>query len=294
MQPRPASSPGGAPRPGPGERVPMPAGPGSGRGRAGEKSVSRLGLAALAIFSAGLAVVIVFKGDFRKAQPAAPEVTAAVQVSVEAPRPKAPSVPSLSVAPPSEAPSLGTPGSPVETITPAPGFSSPLPFFNSEENEGVPKVSALQPYNNSPVPSQRSATSGTVLPAAGQLTPRLQPAAGGQAGLSRGLTAAASPGPCPSCEGAVPGTKTRANALQGGKTYQQDEISTTYMGLCEGKHVYDYVNLTTNMTIGMKVVTTGGEAWTFTLKPGQKTSLKSSTEFTSGTFEAYRISEVMN
>ncbi|MCX5793569.1 MAG: hypothetical protein NTY45_15320 [Elusimicrobia bacterium] len=293
MQPMPAPSPG--------ERAPMPAGPGSGRRPAGEKSGSRIGLAAAAaILTAGLAAALVFKGEPRQAQQAAqqaaPEPPAAVQVVVPEP---------LSKAPPEPA-SFVLPGSlPAEAVKPAPdSFSSPLPFFSSGDSAAVPKVSALQPLQPARdlEPAQRTAAARTVLPAAGRLTPRLQPAAGGQAGVARGfagiprgLAAAAAAGqPCTACDkGAVTGARTRAT-LQGGEGKMQREISTVYAGVCEGKYVYEYTNLTSNKTIGMKVVTSGGETWTFTLRPGEKTSLKSSTEFNSGTFETYRLSEVMN
>ena len=133
-----------------------------------------------------------------------------------------------------------------------------------------------------------------MLPAANRLIPRLQPnrtnafpRAGG------GPAAAAAAVPCASCKGAVSGTKT-STSLQSGPSYTQNEITTTYAGVCDGKYVNDYANVTTNKTIGMEVRTSGGESWTFTLKPGQKTSIKSSTEFTSGTYENLRASEVMN
>jgi hypothetical protein len=118
--------------------------------------------------------------------------------------------------------------------------------------------------------------------------------------MGGGPTAAASPGAviaapanCTSCKNAVSGTRTNA-ALQGGETFMQNDISTVYVGVCEGKYVYDYQNITSNKTIGMEVRTSSGESWTFTLKPGQKTSLKSSTQFTDGNYETYRISEVLN
>ncbi|PIU19382.1 MAG: hypothetical protein COT18_07805 [Elusimicrobia bacterium CG08_land_8_20_14_0_20_59_10] len=76
--------------PGPGERVPMPAGPGSARRRAGEKSAGRFGLVAAAILTAGLAAAMVFKGDFRQAQQAAPPAPTAVEVGVEGPLATAP------------------------------------------------------------------------------------------------------------------------------------------------------------------------------------------------------------
>ena len=113
------------------------------------------------------------------------------------------------------------------------------------------------------------------------------------AGFSNGPAAAAAPGPCVSCKGAVAGTKTNSG-LQSGTSYVQHEIATTYGGVCDGKYVYDYTNLTSNKTIGMEVRTSGGESWTFTLKPGQKTSIKSSTEFTGGNYQNIRLSEVMN
>ena len=302
MQPEPALSSGGIPMPGPGERVPMPAGPGTRRRTAGEKSASSSGLAAAAILTAGLAAAMVFRGDFRQAaQPAAAQPPA-VQVIVKAPLPKAPAaaipqVPVTPVQPPSELPSVGTPGSPVETAATAPaGLSSPLPFFSSDEEDSVPKVTALQPYGAEPAHPAVSAR--PVLPAADRLVPRLQPAPGGRsaalsgAGGARGLTVDAS-GVCTTCKNAVSGVKT-SSPLQRGESYIQHEISTVYMGVCEGKYVYDYTNLTSNMTIGMKVLTSGGESWTFTLKPGEKTSLKSSTEFNPGTYETYRVSEVIN
>ncbi|OGS13151.1 MAG: hypothetical protein A2234_02335 [Elusimicrobia bacterium RIFOXYA2_FULL_58_8] len=282
----------------------MPAGPGSGPRQTGTKSASRFGLIAAAILTAGLASAIVFRGDSRQAQQPPSEVTTVAQTSVENSLSKAPPT-TPPAQPPSELPSFGQPGSlPTDPAKPEPdSFSSPLPFFSSDESEALPKISALQPYDN-PEPAQRPATAATILPAANSLTPRLQPssgqtgpvnrAAGGRSGL-RGLTAAAAPVPCTiNCKGAVSGTKTRANTLQGGKSFAQQEISTVYTGICEGKHVYDYTNRTPNKTIGIKVVTSGGETWSFTLPPGGKTSIKSSTEFTGGTFETYRTSEVMN
>ena len=90
LQPKPAGPSGSIPMPGPGERVPMPAGPGSARRRAGEKSAGRFGLAAAAILTAGLAAAMVFKGDFRQAQQAAPPAPTAVEVGVEGPLATAP------------------------------------------------------------------------------------------------------------------------------------------------------------------------------------------------------------
>ena len=192
---------------------------------------------------------------------------------------------------PAEPPSSPLPGSlPTETVTPAPGSSSPMPFFSSEESGVVPKVTALQPYQG-PEDAQRAAPASTVLPAANRLIPRLQP--GGRTAAVPRAGGLPSSGPCTTCKTAVSGTKTKA-ALQGGESFIQNEISTTYTGVCEGQYVYEYANLTSNKTIGMKVITSGGEAWTFTLKPGQKTSIKSSTEFISGTYENIRLSEVMN
>ncbi len=295
LQAEPALSAGRISRPGPGERVPMPAGPGTSRRPAGERSSNIFGLVLAAVLAAGLASGIVFKGDVSRAKQAAPAQTNKVQViSKEALAEAAPvslsREPVNPVLPPSELATLETPGSPVETTAPAPrSIPSPLPFFNSEEAAVVPKTAALQPYNNSSEPAQNPASAGPVLPAASRLAPRLRPM-GGPAGA---LAAPVSPGACTSCAGAVAGVKTSA-ALQGGEGFIQHEISTTYAGLCEGKHIYDYVNLTSNKTIGMKVVTSAGEAWTFTLKPGEKTSLKSSTEFTGGNFESYRLSEVIN
>lgn len=279
----------------------MPAGPGSRPRQAGEKSDNRFGLVAAAILTAGLAAAIVFKGDFRQAQPAVPARQEAVQADAETPPVKAPPPLPSPERLPSEMPTDGTPESPVETITPAPNTHlNALPFFSSEDEQVVPKTSALQPYNTSPQPAQRTVSAGNILPAAGRLIPRLQPVAGGQAapvngpaGYSKGLAAAAAPGPCASCKGAVSGTKTNSS-LQGGTSYVQHEVATTYGGVCDGKYLYDYTNLTSNKTIGMEVRTSGGESWTFTLKPGQKTSIKSSTEFTSGSYENIRLSEVMN
>ena len=299
LQPEPALPQGGLAMPGPGERVPMPAGPDTARRQAGGKSSNTFGLAAAAILTAGLAGAIVFRGDLRHVKPAVPSQPPAVQVVFARPQPKAAapaSAPVSRVQPPSELPSLVTSGSPVETAAPAPdNFSSPQPFFNSEEEPAVPKMAALQPYNNGARPAQQPGAARPVLPAANRLTPRLQPSGGQYAAYPADATATApvSRGVCTSCKSAVSGTKT-SSTLQGGTTYEQHEIGVKYGGVCEGKYLYDYANLTSNMTIGMKIVTSGGEAWSFTLKPGEKTSIKSSTEFTSGTFESYRTSEVIN
>jgi hypothetical protein len=298
LQPETALPQGGIAMPGPGERMPMPAGPGTARRQAGEKSSNAFGLAAAAILTAGLAAGIVFRGDLRRVKHDVPAQPPAVQVIVKAPLAKAPpaAAPAARVEPPSELPSLVTSGSPVETAAPAPGsFSSPQPFFSSEEDPAVPKIAALQPYNNGAEPARQPGAARPVLPAANRLTPRLQPSGGQYAAYPAGAAAAApvSRGVCTSCKNAVSGTKT-TSALQGGETYAQHEIGVNYGGVCDGKYLYDYTNLTSNMTIGMKIVTSGGEAWTFTLKPGEKTSIKSSTEFTSGTFESYRTSEVIN
>ena len=272
----------------------MPAGPGSRPRQAGERSANRFGLVAAAILTAGLAAAIVFRGDFRQAQQAAPAQQETVQAAAGTPLAKAPPPLPSPAQFPSEMPTDGTPGSPVETIAPAPNsYSNALPFFSSEDEQVIPKTSALQPYNTSPPPAQRTAAVGNVLPAAGRLTPRLQPVTGVQGGFSKVLTAAAAPVPCTNCKGAVAGTKTNASLL-GGKTYVQFDVATTYGGVCDGKYVYDYANLTTNKTIGIEVRTSGGESWTFTLKPGQKTSLKSSTEFTDGSYQNIRLSEVIN
>jgi hypothetical protein len=277
----------------------MPAGPGTLRRHAGGKSFNGFGLVAAAILTAGLASIIVFKGDLRQARHAAPAQPTAAQVSVPGPLAKAP--PPLShspapVQPPSEQPSLGTPGSPVEAAAPAAdSFSSPTPFFSSEEEAAVPRTAALQPYEKSSEPGMQPAQARPVLPAANRLIPRLQP--GGQtAAVPRAagaLAALPAAGPCTNCKSAVSGTKTNAT-LQGGESYVQHEVSTVYTGVCEGKYVYEYTNLTANKTIGMKVVTSGGEVWTFTLKPGEKTALKSATEFSGGNAENIRLSEVMN
>lgn len=271
----------------------MPAGPGSRPRQAGEKSANRFGLVAAAILTAGLAAAIVFKGDFRQPQQAAPAQTESVQAVAETPLAKAPPPLPSPERPLYETPTDGTPGGPVETIAPAPNANlNSLPFFSSEDEQVVPKTSALQPYNTSPQPGQRSVPAGNVLPAAGRLIPRLQPVTGAQ-DFSKGLVPAAAPGPCVSCKGAVAGTKTSAS-LQSGTSYVQHEIATTYGGVCDGKYVYDYKNITSNKTIGMEVRTSGGESWNFTLKPGQKTSIKSSTEFTGGNYQNIRLSEVMN
>ncbi len=302
LQPEPALSPDGRVMPGRGERVPMPAGPGSPRRAGAEKSFNGFGLVAAAILTAGLAGAIVFRGDIRNAAPPSAAQPPAVQVVVTEPS-KAPPV-ALAPAPvapiqlPSELSSLGAPGSPVETIAQTPhSLSSPMPFFSSDEAEVIPKTSALQPYENSRKPAQQPASARPVLPAADQLTPRLQPRGIRPVWTPRanaGLAALPAAGPCTiNCAGAASGSKTNA-ALQGGESFVQHEVSTVFMGLCEGKYIYEYSNLTVNKTIGMKVVTSGGEAWTFTLKPGDKTSIKSSTEFVGNSFENYRISEVMN
>lgn len=301
LQPEPVLPPGGTAMPRPGERVPMPAGPGTLRRTAGEKRSGVFGLAAAAVLTAGLAAAIVFRGDFRHAYHAAPVQPPAVQVVVKEPLAKAPLAPirPAPVSPvrvPSELPSFQGMGGPVETVTPAPdNSSSPQPFFSSEESEVVPRTVALQPYENGAEPAQRPVSARAVLPAANRLTPRLQP--GGQmAAVPRaagGLAALPASGPCTTCDSAVAGTKTDA-ALQGGESFVQHEVSTLYTGLCEGKYVYEYANLTTNKTIGMKVLTSGGESWTFTLRPGEKTNIKSSTEFSGGNFENIRVSEVMN
>ena len=302
LQPEPALPPGRIATPDPGERVPMPAGPGASRRTDGGNSTNWFGLAAAAILTAGLAAGIVFRGDLRQAKQAVQAQPPAMQVVVDQPLTKAPPVPPAAasvarVQPPSEPPSIGTPGSPVaEAASPSGGFSSPLPFFSSDEDEAVPSIPALQPYEDSAEPAQRSAAARPVLPAAIRLIPRLQPAGGQAAAITRagyGLAAMPASGPCTTCKSAVLGTKTNSE-LQGGKNYIQHEISTVYTGVCEGKYVYEYANLTANKTIGMKVITSGGEAWTFTLRPGEKQSIKSSTEFGGGNFENIRISEVMN
>ena len=285
--------------PGPGERGPMPAGPGTLRRQAGGKSSNNLALAAAAILAAGLAFGVVFKADLRHPAQAVPQQPAAVLVIAKETPAKAPSAPhtaALAVQPPAELPSLVTSGSPVETAAPAAGsFSSPLPFFNSEEDAVIPRTSALQPYENSQEPARQPASARPVLPAANRLTPRLQPVgpAGSVPRAAAGLAAMPASGPCTNCKSAVEGTKTDA-ALQRGESFVQYEVGTVYTGLCEGKYVYEYTNLTTNKTIGMKVVTGGGEVWTFTLKPGEKTALKSATEFSGGNYENIRLSEVMN
>ena len=295
LQPEPALPPGSISMPGPGERVPMPAGPGTARRQAGEKSFGGFGLVAAAILTAGLASAIVFRGDLRQAKPAFTAQPPAVQVVIAKPRAKAPPAPAAAAQPPSELPSFVTSGSPVETAAPAPdSFSSPQPFFSSEEEAAVPRTAALQPYDKSSEPAQQPAAARPVLPAANRLTPRLQPV--GPAGIPRaagGLAAMPAAGPCTNCKSAVSGTKTNAT-LQGGETFVQHEVGTVYTGLCEGKYVYEYTNLTTNKTIVMRVVTSGGESWTFTLKPGEKTAIKSATEFSGGTAENIRLSEVMN
>ncbi len=287
--------------PGSGERVPMPAGPGTSRRPAGEKSANIFGLAAAAILTAGLAAGIVFKGDLRPMKRAVAALPPAAQGIVKEPLSKAPPAPAAPARvapaqPPSELPTPGTPGSPVETVAPAPdSFSSPLPFFNSEEDAVIPKTSALQPYNNGSEPAKQPVLARPVLPAANRLVPRLLPAGGQYAASPAGATATTpvSRGVCTSCKNAVSGTKT-SSTLQGGQSYVQHEIDVNYGGVCDGKYIYDYTNLTSNMTIGMKIVTSGGEAWVFTLKPGEKTSIKSSTEFIGDTFESYRTSEVIN
>lgn len=300
----PAVTPGSIPLPGPGERAPMPAGPGSARHDSGEKSAHRLGLVAAVILTAGLASAVVFRGDFRQAQQAALPPQTAVEVSVAGPTAKAPprlpepaAVPDFQ--PPSELPSFGTPGSlPSETARPAPNsHPSPLPFFSSHEEDAVPKVTDLQPYGTAPESSPQAGAASPVLPASNRLIPRLQPyRGGGLPGISRGPAAAAATAaavPCTSCKNAVPGSRTDGT-LQGGKSYVQHEITMSYAGVCDGKHAYDYKNVTSNMTIGMKVRTTAGESWTFTLGPGQTMSIKSSAQFTPGTYESIRVSEVMN
>jgi len=298
LQPEAESPAGSIALPGPGERVPMPAGPGTSRRSAGEKSSSNFGLVAAAILTAGLASAIVFKGDLRHTKPAVPALPPAAHALVKEPLSKAPPAPAAParVTPaqlPSELPTAGTPGTPVETAAPAPdSFSSPLPFFSSEEDAAIPKASALQPYDNGAEPARQPASASPVLPAAARLIPRMQPG-GGQAAASPVGTTPVSRGVCTSCKSAVSGTKT-SSTLQGGPSYVQHEIGVNYVGVCDGKYVYDYTNLTSNMTIGMKIVTSGGEAWTFTLKPGEKTSIKSSTEFVGNTFESYRTSQVIN
>lgn len=272
----------------------MPAGPGSRPRQAGEKSANRFGLVAAAILTAGLAAAIVFRGDFRQAQQAAPAQQEAVQTATQTPLAKAPPPLPSPARFPAELPTDGTPGSPVEIVTPAPSSHlNALPFFSSEDEQVVPRTADLQPYNTSPQPAQRTVSAGNVLPAAGRLTPRLQPVTAGQGGFSKVIAAAAAPGPCTDCKGAVAGTKTNSS-LQSGTSYVQHEIATTYGGVCDGKYLYDYTNLTPNKTIGMEVRTSGGESWTFTLKPGQKMSIKSSTEFTGSNYQNIRLSEVMN
>lgn len=299
LQPDPELQPGGIARPGPGERVPMPAGPGTARRQAGANRYNGLVLAAAAILAAGLAGAIVFRGDLRHAGQALPAQPPAVQVVVKTPSKAPPALPAPAarVQPPSELPSLVTSGNPVETASPAPGgLSSPMPFFNSEDEQVVPRVSALQPYGAAAEPGRQAVSARPVLPAANRLVPRLQPAGGRTAAVPRaggGLAALPASGPCPTCDSAVPGTKTDAT-LQGGESFVQHEVSTVYTGLCDGKYVYEYANLTTNKTIGMKVLTSGGESWSFTLRPGEKTNIKSSTEFSGGNFENIRLSEVMN
>jgi len=297
----PAEHSGSIPMPRPGERAPMPAGPGSARHSSGEKSSHRLGLLAAAILTAGLASAIVFRGDFRQAQQAALPPPA-VEVSVQAPLAKAPPpLPAPAavarVQPPSELPSFITSGSPAEeTARPAPNsYSSPLPFFSSEEEQVVPKVTNLQPYGAAPAGSPQAGAARPVLPAANRLTPRLQPSrGGGLAGFSRGpASAGAAAVPCASCPKAAPGSRTDGS-LQGGRSYVQNEVTLSYAGPCDGKFAYDYKNVTSNLTIGMEVRTTGGESWTFTLRPGQTKSIKSATQFAPGTYESLRISEVMN
>jgi len=295
MQPIPAITAGSVAMPGQGERMPMPAGPDSAQRATGETR-NRLGLAAAAILTAGLAAAIVFKGDLRPAQhmapPAEPPATPIVQVQAPVARPaiKAP-------AEPPQFPELGE-SAPAAMEKPAlDGFSGPQPFFNSSEAETIPKIAQLQPFNTE-APAQAPSANKTVLPAAAQLTPRLLPGGGNSATTPaealKGVTSTV-PGYCPACHaGAILGTKTRANALQAGEGKAQNEIATRYLGTCEGKYVYEYTNETSNMTIGMKILTGGGEVWTFTLKPGEKTSLKSSTQFTPGTYDSYRISEVIN
>lgn len=292
----PAIIPDSVPLPGRGERVPMPAGPGRPEGKAGGNNLNRFGLVAAAILTAGLAGAIVFKGDLRPAQhsalqaaaPAAPVTQ--VQAPVARHMVKAPAEPPLF-------PELGE-SAPIGINTPAPeGFSAPQPFFNSGETESIPRISQLQPYNTEPA-AQQPAANRNVLPAAAQLTPRLLPGGGNTAAAPASAlkgVASAVPGYCPACHaGAIQATKTRANALQSGEGKAQNEIATRYLGTCEGKYVYEYTNETSNMTIGMKILTGGGETWTFTLKPGEKTSLKSSTQFTPGTYDSYRLSEVIN
>ena len=276
----------------------MPAGP-DFRRAGGGKSFNGFGLAAAAILTAGLAVGIVFRGDLHRAAPPDAAQPPAVQVVVKSPVSKAqPAAPAAApvqrVQPPLELPSLMTSGSPVETAAPAANTSSsPMPFFSADDAEVIPKTQALQPYGQEP--ANQSAAARPVLPAAERLTPRLQPVGGQAAGIPRaaGLAALPAAGPCTNCEGAVEGSRTN-DTLQGGESFVQHEVGTSYKGICDGKYLYEYFNRTTNKTIGMRVVTSGGEAWSFTLRPGEKTSIKSSTEFVGNTFENIRVSEVMN
>ncbi|OGR93881.1 MAG: hypothetical protein A2016_01705 [Elusimicrobia bacterium GWF2_62_30] len=234
------------------ERKPMLAPKSDMRHSAGLLPRNLAGLAAAAVLTAGLAAALVFRGNVNPGPPAPqPQQTQAAEM---APAPAA---------------------APADNTLPA------VPVVRTIGAQAVDRKQIermVAELNNRAMDAIKKAAPNakfTSVPS------------GWPAGATPNMAALA-PVDCPGCADGLDGAKGQANTLPTGTyfidaKYDRTGIKQNFMGLCDGKYMYEIKNPAAKAR-QISIITQQGETWNFRLGPGKSNTVKSSTEFIGGSY----------